>query len=196
MKEPTKADLAAAVAKLTEENAGMRDLLAAVSECARTVPLAAAGEPSYKERSRATSVLTRISVVTDPGSTWEWSWGSGQGAAHLRELAAEPPGYEVYVEPEPPAGPGGVPFPAGSDEDGPMDDEAELRRADAVREPACCGSERKLFGGPLYQCELPLGHEGLHSVLTPTGVFIAEWSNDPSAGVHTPSGYQPAGVTA
>src|SRR5579859_1545209 len=63
-------------------------------------------------------------------------------------------------------------------------------------EPACCGSERKLFDGPLYQCDLPLGHEGLHSVLTPTGAFIAEWSNDVAAGVHTPSGYQPASVAS
>lgn len=102
MKEPTKADLAAAVAKLTEENAGLRDLLAAVSDVARTAPIAAVGEPDYKRDSRMSSILSAVGVVTDPKSTWTWSWGvvstDSGAAAFLRRLAAEPPGYEVYVE--------------------------------------------------------------------------------------------------
>lgn len=95
MQEPTKADLAAAVATLTEENAGLRDMLAAVSECARSVPLAVYDQ-QHEELRRAKDVLTELSGVTDPCGTWAWSWGSGQGAAYLREHAAEPVGYQVY----------------------------------------------------------------------------------------------------
>jgi len=82
--------------ELEAENAALRDLLAAVSECARSVPQAAINEPPWKEHSRAKSVLITLGVITDPDGTWTWSWGSGQGAAHLRERATEPVGYEVY----------------------------------------------------------------------------------------------------
>jgi hypothetical protein len=73
------------------------------------------------------------------------------------------------------------------DEDGPMDDEAELARADEIR--ALCESERVTRGNPLLQCSLNARHEGLHSALTPTGAFLAEWNDDPECGVHTPSGF-------
>lgn len=98
MKEPTKADLATAVAKLTEENAGLRELLAAVSEYARSVPLAVGDQ--RQELRRATETLIHIGVITDPCGAWVWGWGGGQGAARLREHAAKPVDYEVYVRPE------------------------------------------------------------------------------------------------
>lgn len=99
-REPTKAGLAAAVAKLTEENAGLRDLLAAVSECARSVPQATYDD-ARKELRRATHMLVDISVVTGPDGSWTWGWATGDAAAFLRKSAAEPLGYEPYAEPEP-----------------------------------------------------------------------------------------------
>lgn len=99
MKEPTKADLAAAVTKLTQENAGLRDLLTAVSECAAAVPQAAA-DGERKELRRATHMLVSISLTADPAGHWAWGWGSGQAAGYLREQASEPVGYEVYKTPD------------------------------------------------------------------------------------------------
>jgi hypothetical protein len=151
--------------QLAAENAALRDLLAAVSECARSVPQAAVGEPSWKEHSRARNVLITLGVITDPDGTWTWSWGSGQGAAHLRERAAEPAGYEVYVKPE--------------------DDalRAEMTGEGAAVADAFC-PDAYTAPGVEYYCTLKAGHKGLHAQLTSTGAFIAEWGY-PDGHVHT-----------
>jgi hypothetical protein len=128
VKEPTKADLAAAVTKLTEENAGLRDLLAAVSLAADTVPVSK-GSDYLAEWKRSTRVLASVKVMSHLDG--DWAGELAYAAGHLREVAAEPVGYEVYVETV------AAPLADDGDEDGPMDDEAELRRAGAIRdEPA------------------------------------------------------------
>ena len=98
MPEPTKADLKAAVATLTEENAGLRELLAAASECAGTVPVAASGG-EHAEWRRSTTVLSKIKVLCALDGGWKGE--AAYGARVLRESSAEPVGYEVYAEPEP-----------------------------------------------------------------------------------------------
>jgi hypothetical protein len=135
VKEPTKADLAAAVAKLTEENAGLRDLLAAVRECARAVPQAVY-DHQWEQLRRATNVLIAISVVADAEGTWAWSWASGQGAAHLRERAAEPLGYEVY-----------------------QTEGDELHAAPEPEAQECTDYDPAY---KLHGCELDAGHDGPH----------------------------------
>jgi hypothetical protein len=60
--------------------------------------------------------------------------------AEVDKVIAELVALRAEMDP-PPAGPGGVLFNVGDeDEDGPMDDEAELRRADAIRDEAACRS--------------------------------------------------------
>jgi hypothetical protein len=97
VKEPTKADLATAVAKLTEENAGLRDLLAAVSLAADTVPVAR-GAGYIDEWKRSTHVL---SVIKHAAALSDWNGYLAWAAGEVRSLAAEPVGYEVHVKPEP-----------------------------------------------------------------------------------------------
>lgn len=99
MTNPTKADLAAAVKALTEENAGLRDLLAAVHEAAEAAPFAKHWQDSDKARDRTRSMLGAISVLTDPAGTWTWGWANGRTAAGLRKYAAEPLEYEPDAEP-------------------------------------------------------------------------------------------------
>lgn len=96
MKEPTKADLAAAVTKLTQENAGMRELLAAIS-LAADVPVSKGGGYA-DEWKRSTRVLAVIKHAADIDGSWDGylAWAAGE----VRSLAAEPAGYEVYVKPE------------------------------------------------------------------------------------------------
>lgn len=45
-----------------------------------------------------------------------------------------------------------------------------------------------------FTCTLKLKHEGLHSQLTPTGAFMAEWGYA-DGHVHTTAGHQPVRVT-
>lgn len=101
MKEPTKADLAAAVAKLTEENKGMRDLLAAISLAAGTVPVSQHND-YLGEWKRSTKVLANIKTASHLD---DWAGRFAYWSAELRAVAAELPGYEVYepedAEPEP-----------------------------------------------------------------------------------------------
>ncbi|HTJ69233.1 MAG TPA: hypothetical protein VL551_16975 [Actinospica sp.] len=101
-KNPTKADLAAAVAKLTQESAQMRDLLAAISLAAGTVPISA-GNDYLAEWKRSTKVLSTIKAVAVLDD--DWAGSAAWGARYAREVAAEPVGYEVYQpegdEPEP-----------------------------------------------------------------------------------------------
>jgi hypothetical protein len=103
-KNPTKADLAAAVAKLTQENAQMRDLLAAISLAAGTVPISE-GNDYAGEWKRSVKVLSAIKAAAALDDNWAGS--AAWGAEYAREVAAEPVGYEVYQpegdEPEPEA---------------------------------------------------------------------------------------------
>jgi hypothetical protein len=116
MATPTKADLAAAVAKLTEENAGLRELLAAVSLAADTVPVSKDSNLSA-EWQRSTRVLANIKGLSDLS---DWPGYLAWAAGELRSIAAEPPGYEAYeASAEQPAaldGPDTAPHPrAGED---------------------------------------------------------------------------------
>lgn len=92
----TKDQLATENRRLREENKGLRDLLAAVSLAAGTVPTADGAEPEWKELRRAVHVLSGIKVAADPGGSWAWGHATGEAAKFLRERAAEPVGYEVY----------------------------------------------------------------------------------------------------
>lgn len=110
----TKQELEAENRRLAGENAGLRDLLASVSEIARSVPMA--DHDHHKELRRAALTLCTIKAATTPDGSWAWGWASGHAAAFLRKEAAEPVAYEVYaeqpavaVEPEPET----VPWPTG-----------------------------------------------------------------------------------
>lgn len=92
MKPPTKADLAAAVTRLTQENAQMRDLLAAIRLAADTVPVSKDND-SIAEWRRSTRVLSNIKGLAKPG---DWGGYLAYAAEELRAIAAEPVGYEVY----------------------------------------------------------------------------------------------------
>lgn len=104
MKEPTKADLAAAVTRLTEEVAALRELLAAVSAYAE-LPHPA----SYDNRSYEYELERRVDAIAI------WANGGREDMApdvyvlviqdrakHLREEAARPVRYEVRAEPASP----------------------------------------------------------------------------------------------
>jgi hypothetical protein len=95
MKEPTRADLAAAVARLTGENAALRDLLAAVSLAAGTVPVAKHDDAA--EWRRSCRVLANIKGLARLD---DWAGYLAYAAGEMRAVAAEPVGYEVYVRPE------------------------------------------------------------------------------------------------
>jgi hypothetical protein len=94
VKEPTKADLAAENARLREENAQMRDLLAAVSLAAGTVPVSN-GNDYAAEWKRSTKVLA---VIKNAAALRDWDGHLAWAAEEVRSLAAEPVGYEVYAE--------------------------------------------------------------------------------------------------
>lgn len=95
-KNPTKADLAAEAARLAQENAQMRDLLAAVSLAAGTVPVSEDNDWAA-EWKRSTRVLASIKSLSrlDDGHS-DWKGYLAYAAGELRSLAAEPAGYEVY----------------------------------------------------------------------------------------------------
>jgi hypothetical protein len=95
MKEPTRADLAAAVARLTGENAALRDLLAAVSLAAGTVPVARHDDAA--EWRRSCRVLANIKGLARLD---DWAGYLAYAAEEMRAVAAEPVGYEVYVRPQ------------------------------------------------------------------------------------------------
>lgn len=217
MKEPTKADLAAAVAKLTQENAQLRDLLAAISLAAGTVPVSK-GNDYLGEWKRSTKVLANIKVLSRLGDGHsDWDGYLAYAAGELQAIAAEPAGYEVYqpegaelhAEPEAAAGADGwCPASTVTDDDetlhcdrdrghggshhaGPLDDGAEVAWSD---EPDICESTY-LAPGVDYYCSLDAGHPGLHSQLTSAGAFIAEWGY-PDGHVHTTSGHEPAAVAS
>jgi hypothetical protein len=60
--------------------------------------------------------------------------------------------------------------------------------------PERCEDEH-VRGNESFLCSLNAEHSGLHSALTPTGAFVAEWGYA-DGHVHTTSGHQPAAVTA
>jgi hypothetical protein len=65
------------------------------------------------------------------------------------------------------------------DEGGPMDDEAELRRAEQIREgePAACGARPYPAGSEGddgTECALPAGHEGEHDDSPAPSAFVTE----------------------
>ena len=185
VKEPTKADLAAAVARLTEENAALRDLLAAVRAYA-DVPHPA----DYDDRRHEYELERRVDAIA------VWADGDqedmapdvyllvmGDRAKHLREEAARPVRYQVRAEPadatrDQPASPdaagvlaaaiaAGTPVVVTDDEPGPAEGEPYAR----------CDSERVTRGNPLLRCSVYAGHAGLHAAITPSGATLAEWSD-------------------
>lgn len=101
MPSPTKADLEAAVQRLTEENANLRDLIAAV-HAAASVPLTTDSvKDQHLADQRAREALITIRTTTDPEGMWLWSWtlppGSDRGAAaYLRETAARLLAYKPF----------------------------------------------------------------------------------------------------
>jgi len=132
-KNPTKADLAAAVAKLTQENAQMRDLLAAISLAAGTVPVSKDNDYPA-EWKRSTKVLSAIKTAASLDDNWAGS--AAWGAEYTREIAAEPVGYEVYQ-------------PEG----------AELHAAPEPEAQECTDYDPAY---KLHGCELDAGHDGPH----------------------------------
>jgi hypothetical protein len=174
MKEPTKADLAAAVATLTAENAGLRDLLAAVSLAADTVPVA--NNPSFiDEWKRSTKVLSAIKILCRLDE-YPGSGHLAYAAEELRAVAAEPVGYEVYTEPPviPPAerdcpevnpdGSGEHCYRGGDHGVHRDSNGGEWRTDLGERDPSFISGSpfctERDFTGTL--CELPLGHGGDH----------------------------------
>jgi len=200
MKEPTKADLAAAVATLIQENAQLRDLLAAVSLAADTVPVA--NNPSFiDEWKRSTKVLSAIKILCRLDE-YPGSGHLAYAAEELRLIAAEPVGYEVYEPVIPPAerdcdqvnpdgsgehcyrgGDHGVHRDSNGTEWrtdlGELSAEALYDDESGEDAPVHCGDTKEGF-----VCTLNAGHAGLHSQLTPTGAFDAEWGY-PDGHVHT-----------
>lgn len=101
MKEPTKADLAAAVAKLTEEDAGLRDLLAAVRAYADMPHPAEYTHPAYViecER-RLDAIAVYANGDQDGMAPGVYLLVMGDRAKELRERAARPVRYESRPEP-------------------------------------------------------------------------------------------------
>lgn len=145
MKEPTKADLAAAVTRLTEENEALRDLLGAVQAMA-TAPRPATYSDEYYW-----ACLDRLSTIAVWAELDEHATGPLAAriihgwAERMREKAAVPVRYEVRAEPAraevlAASIADGTPLLVTDDEPedhpdtaGPTYGEAELRRADACR---------------------------------------------------------------
>jgi hypothetical protein len=192
VKNPTKADLAAAVARLTQENAGLRDLLAAISLAAGTVPVSKDNDYPA-EWKRSTKVLA---VIKNAADLSDWDGYLAWAAEETRSLAAEPVGYEVYQpegpgvtepaqdEPEPVAC-GSRPYPAGSEGDdgtecalpaghgGAHDDNPPFGGAWC---PAFTDMED--FGATIY-CDRPAGHPGSHHASGPDEGSEVAWSDEP-----------------
>lgn len=102
MKDPTKADLTAAVTRLTEENRALRDLIAALVEVTYSAPVGAAGTSDRQELGRAWHVLSAIKVHGD--LALKKVDRLGISARLVRDVAAEPLDYKPYVakdEPHP-----------------------------------------------------------------------------------------------
>lgn len=95
-----KQELEAENRRLTDENGALRELLGAVSVIAGTVPVAKDGGwlPEWKRSTRVLANIKHLSRL--PGG---WDGEIAYATEELRAIAAEPVGYEVYVEPEPPA---------------------------------------------------------------------------------------------
>jgi len=102
-KQPTRADLSAAVTKLTEENEALRELLGAIQVMADAPKPAAYSDRYHWE---CTDRLGTIAIwaeldehATGPnGAAVLRGW-----AAQVRKKAAKPVRYEVRAEPEAPA---------------------------------------------------------------------------------------------
>jgi hypothetical protein len=103
MKDPTKADLATAVARLTEENAGLRELLAAVSAYAELPRPASSDNRSYgyELERRADAIAIWANGDREDMAPDVYVLVIQDRAKHLREEAARPVRYEVRAEPEP-----------------------------------------------------------------------------------------------
>ena len=115
-KEPTKADLAVAVTKLTEENEALRDLLAAVQTMA-DVPKPAIYSDRYYWActDRLSTIAVWAELNEDAAGPNAAAVISGWAKA-VRKQAAKPVRYEVHAEPEPePSGEGGVLFPVSNE---------------------------------------------------------------------------------
>jgi len=91
-----KKELEAEVARLAEENKGMRELLAAISAVAGTVPIAK--DDNAAEWRRSVHVLANISYLAKVDDGWDGFLAYAAG--ELRAVAAAPVGYEVYASPE------------------------------------------------------------------------------------------------
>jgi hypothetical protein len=116
MTQPTRADLAAAVATLTAENAQLRGLLAAVHEAAIGAPLAASHDDYRHELYRAHGMLCLIGNQTEPAALARFA--PGILARVMRELLAETPlNYKPY-------------------------DRGDCSRRHPVRDTPCTGSDR------------------------------------------------------
>lgn len=91
----TKKELEAENERLAEENKGMRELLAAISAVADTVPIAKGDDAA--EWRRSVRVLANISGLAKVD---DWGGYLAYAAGELRAIAAEPVGYEVFVRSE------------------------------------------------------------------------------------------------
>lgn len=136
MKEPTKADLATAVARLTEENAGLRELLAAVSAYAE-LPRPASHDNrtyGYELERRADAIAIWANGDREDMAPDVYALVIQDRAKHLREEAARPVRYEVRAEPA----------------------QAE---SDAGVSEECTDYDPNY---KLHGCELDAGHDGPH----------------------------------
>jgi hypothetical protein len=101
MQEPTKADLAAAVARLTEENAALRDLLTAARAYAKLPhPADYSGSVyTYEAERRLDAIAVWADGDREDMTPDVYLLVMGDRAKHLREEAARPVRYEVRAEP-------------------------------------------------------------------------------------------------
>jgi hypothetical protein len=96
MKDPTKADLAAAVARLTEENAGLRDLLAVIAGARPTLPVKP--EEMHRFYSAGSDRLLHVTVAAGEVARYAGAYVPDVTRGHarsLREYLAQPLRYEA-----------------------------------------------------------------------------------------------------
>ena len=96
MKDPTKADLAAAVARLTEENAGLRDLLAVIA--AARPPLPVRPDEMYRFYTAGSDRLLDVALRAGEVVRYAGAYVPDVARSHargLREDLAKPLRYEA-----------------------------------------------------------------------------------------------------